>query len=166
MANTVRTTYYGMEGEGPNLKEARADAARKLEAAVTGYYTPAIMTYRGYVIMAWREVESGWWYTILTPDRMDTPVVAQQRGANSGGQSAEDTIRAARRHLAQYIYDPRQPDATYGEALNAIDSHDLDGRREFTRWAMWQSAYRTAANNGADDTAARIAADQAVMTRS
>ena len=44
MTKTVRITYYGMEGEGSTLKEAKQDAGRKLEAAIRASSDPICIT--------------------------------------------------------------------------------------------------------------------------
>lgn len=36
MAQTIKITYYGMDGEGRTVKEAKADAGTKIEAALKG----------------------------------------------------------------------------------------------------------------------------------
>ena len=48
------TNYLGMEGKGPTLREAKADAMRKIEKALTWDYRPALFTAGEHQTIVWR----------------------------------------------------------------------------------------------------------------
>src|SRR5213593_2027991 len=51
---TIRLTYCGMAGEGPTVKEAKQDAARKIEAVLDADYTPAVYRWGNSCAVVWR----------------------------------------------------------------------------------------------------------------
>jgi hypothetical protein len=58
---TVRVTHYGMDGSGRNVTEAKRDAGRKIEAALSGHYTPEVAARKGWAALVFREPGRIWW---------------------------------------------------------------------------------------------------------
>ena len=131
MAKKVRVTYYGMEGEGKNLTEAKKDAGRKAERAITGSYTPLLISADGHSALVYRIPASGWWYVILHPEREQK----QSLYGISTGEDRDDTERRARMHLAQNIFSPNGP-----TGLEVIK--DRRDRKEHLSWLRFQYCYR------------------------
>lgn len=93
---TVRISYYGVDGEGRNVTEAKKDAGRKIEAALAGHYTPELLCHRGFAILVYRE-PSGW-CSRLVADPERGVVDGKVWGTNNG--SYDEAKRAALSHLA------------------------------------------------------------------
>lgn len=139
MAQKVRITYYGIEGEGVTLKEARADAARNIEVALEGSYTPKLLEFGNHQALVWRE-PVGWGYRLLNgADTCLYPSVfhAKQEGAE----------RQARYHLAQSGWEP----ANDGPALAYVHRDD---RATLATWIAWQRRYAHARAEGLSDVEA------------
>lgn len=65
MSKQITLEFLGMEGTGRNQTEAKQDAGRKIEKAVTGSYTPEILSYRGQSILLYRDARMGWVYNAI-----------------------------------------------------------------------------------------------------
>lgn len=113
MAQTVRITYYGMDGEGRNVTEAKKDAGRKIEEALHGNYTPFVLARDGVAFVAHRNPQ-GWGYTIFRDD--------ESGGSSYCSDTREGTIRCMRSHAAQYFADST-PDYGASYIENAEDLH-------------------------------------------
>jgi len=144
MAATVRITYYGMEGEGKTLTEAKRDAGRKVEMALEGSYTPKLLgQLDSFHVIIWRE-PNGWSYKLLNGDPVDaTKTYTYPEGLYGcqGDSSYEDTLRSARRHLAQV----------------AVDVSYLEDQQDINSWhrnRRCQDAYKAARAEGKTDAEA------------
>jgi hypothetical protein len=98
--STVRVTYHGMDGEGRSLKGAKRDAARKLEASVSGSYAPWYFRDKGIALLLWRE-PAGWTYRIIWPD-MDVGLLYP--GSYSAATDFETVRRSTVHRFARAIY--------------------------------------------------------------
>ncbi len=116
--NTVRVTYFGMEGEGPTVTKAKLDAGAKIEAALKGYYTPKIVSWRGYAILVYRE-PSGWHNRIIVSPE-DGIRSGPVYGSNTFGDK-EDAIKQVQEHLADIGWTPEDGE-TPPPFLKARDS--------------------------------------------
>ncbi len=66
MMSTVRVTYYGVEGEGRNVTEAKRDAGHRIERFVR-QSMPRVYSHRGHTLIAYA-TEYGGSYSIAHPD--------------------------------------------------------------------------------------------------
>ena len=64
MSTKITLTYCGMEGCGRTAKEAKQEAARRIEAALGGDYTPAALAHGDYIAVIEREPRSEWGYRL------------------------------------------------------------------------------------------------------
>lgn len=133
---TVRVTYYGMDGEGRNLTEAKRDAGRKIEEALAGDYTPEVVAYRGYVALVARD-PAGWDHRlIVTPE--DGPRVGPAPMHGGNNREKDDAVRSARMHVAHLGW-------TLADGLVAPEIlRSRDEQREFLSWAEHQIRYAAA----------------------
>lgn len=130
---TVTTEYCGVEGTGGSLKEAKADAARKIERSLKGSYTPEIVAHRGWAHLIYREPD-GWHYrNIATPQGVRDGQVWGSRGG-----TYEETLRAVQSDLALLGW--AHEDALTPPALLEERSQIAD----FQSWARFQLRYRAA----------------------
>lgn len=136
--NTVRITYYGMDGEGRNVTEAKRDAGAKIENALTGNYTPQLI--RGSTseaVLIFRE-PSGWYYS---PIHADSTGRVCTIGSYDTQKEAE---RKARQHLAQNIF-----------TLDGLDGSevilDKADKREHATWIEYQRLYKAWRDTGLAD---------------
>lgn len=147
MSKIVRIVYYGMEGEGPTLKEAKADAARKLQAFVKDTFQPAFFAGKTHLLAVIRE-QWGWTTRVILlaeaseNGRIDTC-------ASSGYADREDAIRHARSHLAQLEW---RRDGSTDISPYIVDKADA---ADFAWWARWQRCYKAWADRGATEEEAR-----------
>src|SRR5262245_2680944 len=139
---TVRIDYFRMEGDGRNVTEARRDAGRKIQQALTGDYHPELLEWRGFAVLVWRE-PSGW--------RMRN--VADESGFRAGTQygcsgyaDRQDCLKAARRHLAQLVWRPEDGDEWFPAFMS--DRREQAGFRE---WVRFQHRYARARAAGLPD---------------
>ena len=122
------------EAMGVSREEATTALFRKVEQAFEGNYTPLVIPHCGYVAHIWRDVEAGWCYAIkglYFDGRLDHSYCIV------GGYDA--TIRAARKHLADYVYDGEEPGPTVRHPEKAAECiiNEEDCREFISR------AYRT-----------------------
>jgi len=154
MATTIRLEYFGMPGEGPTVKEAKADAGRKIEAAFAegpgkgGYYAPLVLSHRGKLLVASRHPLRGWGY------RLDSDLFEkcyQEFSHCSGGFASFSECReAAVRHLADLTRIEGETDSPLFDALPERNRDEVRRDMQY-RWGRNDVAnerYRLAIANG------------------
>jgi hypothetical protein len=144
----VTMDYYGFTGEGPNLKEAKANACEKLREAMTGTYSPAIIRYRGWVCVVGRDPTGGWAYRIFSPENtkiMETGLMSWS------AQDRDGTIISAVRHLADLIRPVGEPCDTVYDLWECAVLSSRDRDRAYENWRddckrsdVFQKRYRYA----------------------
>ena len=55
MSAKVTITYFGMEGQGKNITEAKRDAGARIEKVMQANYTPRVVGYGGEAYLIWQE---------------------------------------------------------------------------------------------------------------
>lgn len=137
---TVRIEYYGMEGEGRTLTEAKKDAGRKIQAALGGYYTPELLTWRGETALIYRE-PNGWRYSLLLSGGklIDRPYGISSNGPHA---SKKEALQSAGFSLAQNGWQPADGTEILPDFL------DESNRREMRSWATFQLRCIRAKNAG------------------
>lgn len=154
----VSIEYYGMDGMGRTLTEAKKDAGMKIEQAMKGSYEPKVIASRGYVILVWRD-PYGWRSSYITDGGDD-------KGGNDGfreqlsyssGHVFKEAYQSALMSLAQATWDGQeQLPPCLGDASSLLKRRDVDGKSmlsEFAHWRGFQLAYRAARANGIEDHA-------------
>lgn len=142
MSTTINLTYCGMEGNGATVKLAKQDAARKIETALDGHYTPVAICHAGRIAIVARHPKTGWGYRFLHCEE-GKPI--QSLYMNSSADGSEDgAINAAIYHLAQQAghYRGLEP------RLTAAEMRDLDG------YNRWQADYARLRSEGKTDVEA------------
>ena len=144
---TVSIDYFGMPGSGRNVTEAKRDAGRKLQEAMTGSYNPVLLHWRGYCIFVWR-TPNGWESTV-THDPEGEFGVIRKEGTLYGGTHAdcdrEEVVRRCWEHLAQLGW--KHEDGTNPPPF-------LKDRRsiaDFKTWAEFQIRFKAARERGMSD---------------
>jgi hypothetical protein len=103
MSKQITLEYFGMEGTGRNATEAKQDAARKIEKAVTGSYTPEIISWRGQSVLIYRDAKMGWVYNAI-----DSPSAEFTQARIWVSSILDGTYQTARDraafHLAQMMW--------------------------------------------------------------
>jgi hypothetical protein len=137
--------YLGMDGTGQTVKDAKADAAQKIEAAMEGSYTPIVLTAGGETIICYREPTYGWSYSFVRNGELSGSSIM-------GDRSRTYTERSARRHLGGIATDWR---TCFGP--DDVDSIVLDpaDRKDIAEGCSWQRKYHAAREAGLDDDNAR-----------
>jgi len=126
---------YGLIGTGRTMRDARNDWERKAEAALTAPFEIEVIKYYSVAAIVHRDLES-WWYEILdlTGRHRNEPNGTMKLGC-SGGGSRDETVRAARRHLAQWVWRPR---SVWGFDL----LENEEDFRQHMSWCRWQNCCR------------------------
>lgn len=90
----VTIEYYGVEGSGRTVTEAKKDASEKIKASLTGNYHPKIIYHRGYAQLIYREPD-GWHHAEIID-----PISVRTSFGWTTGQSLEDVMKSAIMSLA------------------------------------------------------------------
>jgi hypothetical protein len=145
----VNITYFGMEGTGRTMTEAKKDAGRKVEEALAGSYEPMLLESRGWAIIIWRDPH-GWRFNTIAEKgeyRKDA-----FRCYTSGTKDRLDVFASALLHLAQMTWDGTELlPPCLGSLPALLSRRDCDGRRllsQFAHWRGFQLAYKHAKANG------------------
>ena len=134
-----------MDGEGPTVREAKQDAARKIEAVLEADYTPAVFRWGDSSAIVWR-----------TPRGVNSAYLRGHLHGNGmprghcchGSQSTFDEVcQSVRLNLAQ-----NEADITSDETP-AIIAGERRLESDYRSWLGFQRAYRHAKANaiGAGD---------------
>ena len=140
---------YGVSGTGPTIREAKADAGRKIER-LTRERTYAY-AHRGHALFVYPTTE-GACYTIISP-KADGPVHCCACCAD-----VADAIKGGIRHLLDYdrpVGDVDMP----SWVPSAYVAEFVD---DFTRRDRFYAAYREAINAGETDVQAHETASRAM----
>ena len=137
---TVTIEYFGMDGQGRTVTEAKRNAGEKIERALKGSYQPRVIHRKNCAALLYRE-PSGWHYSLLTKTdgtvRDDLPC-----GTFYG--SLDDAEQAALFHVTQNAWDGEE-----GEALDSLlEGMNKRNVSEMVTWARWQLRWRHAVANG------------------
>ena len=162
----ISITYYGMDGEGPTIKEAKADAGRKIEKLVAAASeAPIIISIRGFAsLVAYSGHSSGgsWASRLIMSDgKIHT-------GPAYLGSDSEDKHRVmvqALTHVATSAWTFDDDDQEFAEmAADRANGCPLNhsDRREviaaILNNARFQRKYRECRDNGMDDRHAHASA--------
>lgn len=151
---TVRITYFGMDGQGATVTEAKRDAGAKIESAMNGSYEPEVLSSRGWAIILWRSPQG--WHSNIIAEPKDG--FRQRINGGSGRDDRTAGRASALLNLARLSWDGSElipPCLEEVSRLSALNNgRDTDGRRllgEFRSWRGFQLAYRRATANGLAD---------------
>jgi hypothetical protein len=153
MSKVIRITYYGMEGEGPTVREAKADAGNKLEQLVRDTESrPQIYSFGDRLAIIARTRYS-WGYWLLENNK-------PMSGGTHGFENFADAQRSALSHMADlaWSHDVSDDRAFAAEALKCLETANRDRDRAIDdlvyRW-QWQRRWKAARDQGFDDNKAR-----------
>jgi len=143
MVQSVRITYYGMEGEGRNLTEAKKDAGVKIERALSGSYDPSLLRRGKYLIFIWR-MPDGWGYKFVDLQFPPPKEEESDRGITCYAIGGEDqdykaVLNRALYHVAQKSWDETNDAQVLSWVKDSNDWEDIKGWIAFKRR---YSAYR------------------------
>jgi hypothetical protein len=138
----IRIDYYGVEGAGKTVKEAKLDAGRKIETMLKGDYVPEVIAFRGFVALLWRE-PYGWFSKLLTDYHTHEIQTGRLNGCASHA-SRSQALAAIRMSLAQTAW---TPDIT----PLCLDILLPEQYSDFQAWARFQLKYRELKASGLTD---------------
>ena len=145
---TVTIEYYGMEGQGRTVTEAKRDAGAKIEKALGGDWTPRLLTSRGWTILLYRE-PSGW-HSAITCDADSGPRTGNVHGTNY--RDYEDCHESALAHLGQLSWDGAEMLPPCLQCEFSREMQRSGGARrlvsEFSSWRGFQMAFKYARRVG------------------
>ena len=153
MTTTIRIAYYGMEGEGPTVREAKADAGKKLERLVRDVESgPQIYSFGDRLAIVARTRYS-WGYRLVENNR-------PMGGGAHGFENFADAQRSALSHMADlaWSHDIGDDRAFAAEAMRYLEATNRERDRAVEdivyRW-QWQRRWKAARDRGFDDNEAR-----------
>lgn len=154
MTTKIHLTYFGMDGEGATVKEAKADAGKKIERAMAGMWMPKLLRLNNSM---------GQEVTVLlyrTPWDWHYTFIDERTGwltySVAGFSDEEECERSATRHAAKNLIRPQGDDEHIAKQIK-----DQRDRQDFLEYAAWQHGYRQAHSEGLSDNECRIRASQA-----
>lgn len=135
MSKQITMDYYGMSGTGATVKEAKADASRKLQAAMEGDYLPYLLTLRDEMAIVARDPVSGWGYRLIHSDRKPVTECWLNQGY---GDSRDEVMLNCARHLIDNV---RQVGDTFDNSPDLTAFIDaLPGRKIATELRRWSAS--------------------------
>ncbi len=144
MAQTIRITYYGMDGEGATVKDAKLDAGRKIEQALSGAYNPKLLVLEGHAILLARSPQ-GYGYSIVTDG--EKSLKPGMVWATSNFQDESEAEAYARYHLAQIAWN-------WNNDADVIEYVFKDDQARIQSWITWQRNYKQLREEGCTDAEA------------
>jgi hypothetical protein len=153
MSKTIRITYYGMDGEGATVREAKAAAGNKLEQLVKDVESgPQIYSFSDRLAIVARTRHS-WGYRLVENNK-------PMGGGAYGFESFADAQRSALSHMADlaWSHDIGDDRAFAAEAIKCLEAANRERGRAIDdlvyRW-QWQRRWKAARDRGFDDNEAR-----------
>ena len=138
--------YYGVEGTGRTITDAKKDAGSTIETALSGDYTPTLIAHGEWCAIVARSPLSGWGYRLI-----ETGKQGRQDLYLSG--SVEHDKRVALSHVARHL---AQLSGTYAGLERYLDRADMG---QLDSYFAWQSRYAVAKAEGKTDDECRAFAD-------
>lgn len=147
MAKEIRLTYYGVEGCGPTVREAKENAGAEIKRIIDRCDNdPLLVRLRDQAILIYPRT-SGWTHSLITDDK------GALRGTGNGFRphgptgygSFEETRTAAIKHLAHVAWEFGLNDADFVATVPWLTDND---RKDLLRYFAWQRRYKAAADSG------------------
>jgi hypothetical protein len=152
MSTKITLEYFGFQGQGATVKEAKQDAGRKIEALHHGTWEPVVVTWRGETILIYRTLD-GWISRFL--QHKGEPLKVSSGCQCHGNDDVKEVIRSVQRHVVQLGWTFEDPIDHFPDfCTNEAD------RREAIDYRKWQLAYRKFKDEGHDDNEAHRLASE------
>ena len=164
MTIRIRLTYHGMDGEGVTVREAKADAGRKIERALTEMSkAPVIVSVDGRVALVAYDPGAGWGHRLIAYSGDEAYPRPGPQYVSGAFPTQHEAILHAARHVLDLCWEPdAEDDETHYDAITskpfgAPMSHTerWEMRRKILQGWAWQRRYRTARDAGLSDEDAR-----------
>lgn len=143
MNHKIEIEYLGMTGIGGTLREAKLDAARKAERALSGDYTPRLLQFRDHTMLVFRDPTYGWCSRLLGEAGREDGQYSLHGACGADHADFDAAIQRARYHLAQLGWDGEEDESPFIK-------HPTD-QNEFRSWVGFQKRYRAWRDTGAND---------------
>lgn len=138
MSKEIHLTYCGMDGHGPTVREAKQDAARKIQDALDLNYTPTVLAWGDRSGIVWN-----------TPNGVCSSLIGEDggltgtcfHGASTVMPSACDSMRLNLAQLGADVESDELPSILRGDDCLA---------RAYRTWLGFQRAYRFSKANSPD----------------
>ena len=130
----INIEYYGVHGEGRTVKEAKANAGRKISEAMNGSYEPVIVRGERLLGIVWRHPLFGLYSSLIGSD--DKP-----SGITWYNETIEQTTDRMKLNIAQL-------EANIGfDEMPMLIAGNKRLEAQYRSWLGFQRAYRAATGN-------------------
>ena len=164
MTIKIRLTYHSMDGEGATVREAKADAGRKIERALAEMSkAPVIVSVDGRVALVAYDPGCGWGHLLIAYPGDDAYPRPGPQYVSGAFATQHEAILHAARHVLDLCWEPdaEDDDARYdaitskpfGAPMNHTEQSEM--RRKILEGWAWQRNYRKARDAGHSDEEAR-----------
>jgi hypothetical protein len=157
MSTKITLEYFGFQGQGATVKEAKQDAGRKIDALHQGTWEPVIVTWRGETVLIHRTLE-GWLSRFL--QHKDEPLKVSTGCQFHGTDDLKAVIRSVQSHVVQLGWTFEDPIDLFPDFF----TNEAD-RREAISYRQWQIAYRKFKAEGHSDNDAHRLASESRFSR-
>lgn len=139
----ITLEYLGVEGTGRTVKEAKADAVRKIEQLLKADRSPYFMSFRGQHVIIWHTGTS-YAYRQVNNEEDYSRGKKIQWGTQTCSDDISQVLGEIRQHLAQVCWDGV-------EEMSPLLTEERE-QRDFAQWQRFQIAYQDARAKGLSDT--------------
>lgn len=139
---TVRIEYFGVDGEGRNVTEAKKNAGKKLDRIVRNL-SPSVFCHKGHTLVVYPNAAGCFSYTFTHPNTEGYVAFC-----SCGGESRDDVIASGIVHLLSITRNEGEFDIP-GWAECYLDCKSV--RKEWAGNDAFQRAYRHAQEQGEPD---------------
>lgn len=137
----ITLSYCGMAGEGPTVKEAKQDAARKIEAVLSACYQPRIVIWGDKLALIWNTPQG------VVSAYVENKVGAKIQGTchHCRGTDMNKAEQSAKLNLAMNCADIES------DSIPEVIADNPNSIASFLSWIGFQRAYRQAVKDGLDN---------------
>jgi hypothetical protein len=157
MSTKITLEYFGFQGLGATIKEAKQDAGRKIEALHAGSWDPVLVSWRGETILIYRTLEG--YYSRFLQHGGD-PLKVSAGCQLHGNDDLKSAIRSVQNHVVQLGWTFEDPIDLFPDFY----TNESD-RREAISYREWQIAYRKFKGEGHTDNDAHRLATESRFSR-
>lgn len=154
MSQQVTIQYFGFEGTGRTMKDAKLNAGNKILMLHEGSFEPVLVTWRGETALIYRTL-TGYESKILQHDGAPLHMPLGCEMHSEGTRKA--VIKSVQQHIVQLGWRFEDPIDLFPDWFT-----DANDRKEAIRYRQWQLDFRKFRAEGMSENEAHLAASEAM----